>query len=60
MIPDPSTEEGRKEIKRRLRKADERCKTDVELWKSGEEVEPPGRLTDPTELDMRRDAKHDD
>lgn len=60
MIPDPTTEEGRKELKRRLDRIKKMDKGNVERAIANADDEPNGKLSAPNELDLRRNLKHDD
>ena len=60
MKPDPNTEEGRAEIRRILER---RKQLDSDARRRSEESpdeEPFGKLTAPSELDLRRDRKNKD
>ncbi|MBL4799346.1 MAG: hypothetical protein JKY50_18230 [Oleispira sp.] len=58
MKPDPRTEEGVEEIKRRLRKLNYDHDDVVKRSKTDVDEEPSGAMTTPSELDVRRDRNH--
>lgn len=60
MIPDPDTEEGKKEIARRIKKIKEEAEKFRELAKNCDEDEPTGKLTNPSDIDRVRDRKNDE
>jgi hypothetical protein len=55
MKPDPRTEEGAEEIKRKLRKLNYDNDDVVNRSKTDVDEEPSGVLTTPSELDIKRD-----
>ena len=55
MKPDPRTEEGVEEIKRRLRKFNDDNDDVVKRSKTDVDDEPSGAMTTPSELDIKRD-----
>lgn len=60
MKPDPTTEEGKEEIrkifeKRTLEAEEARKRSEQDL-----EDEPSGKFTNPSEIDIHRDRKSDD
>jgi len=60
MRPDPTTEEGKEEIRKIFEKRKQEAE---EARKRSEEVvdsEPYGKLTTPSEIDVRRDRKNTD
>lgn len=60
MIPDPFTEEGRRELQRRLERAKRSGDDDVDRSIAHADEEPGGKLTNPNELDIRRNIKSDE
>lgn len=60
MIPDPDTEEGKKEIARRIKKIKKEAEKFRELAKNYDEDEPTGKLTNPSDIDRVRDRKNDE
>lgn len=59
-IPDPFTAEGQAEIRRRIERVKKTFTDDVERSIKNADDEPTGPLTNPSELDLRRNYKHDD
>ena len=57
---DPTTQEGRDEAKRRAQKTKEYAKKMRELAQQCVDEEPSGKMTQPSEIDLRRDRKGDD
>lgn len=59
-IPDPHTAEGQAEIRRRIERVKRSFKDDVKRSIEDADLEPGGALTNPSELDLRRNYKYDD
>ncbi len=59
MKPDPTTEEGKKEIRRIFEKRKLEAKEARERSEQDVEDEPSGKLTNPYEIDIHRDRKND-
>jgi hypothetical protein len=60
MNVDPTTPEGMAEIKRRAQKAKAYAKKMRELAEQCPNDQPSGKLTQPNELDLRRDRRGED
>lgn len=60
MIPDPTTNEGKTEIERRLKKIRREAADARRRAYDNADEEPSGVLTNPNEIDFKRDLKNDD
>ena len=60
MKPDPSTEEGRAEIEKILKRRENEAKESRKRSEENIDDEPSGKLTSPNETDLHRDRKNAD
>ena len=60
MMPDPDTPEGMDEINKRLEKRRNEAKKVREQAEDTSTEEPTGKMTEPSELDIKRERKNDE
>ena len=59
-MPDPDTQEGMDEINKRLEKRRNEGKKVREQAEDTSTEEPSGKMTEPSELDIKRERKSDE
>ena len=60
MKHDPTTEEGREQLRKILERRKAKDSELIRRAKENPDDEPAGKLTSPNELDLRRDRKNND